>query len=45
MRWAHVQRGSAYVCSPDGTTLLATLLYLNTTGGVLPTPGFGGCVS
>jgi long-chain acyl-CoA synthetase len=45
MRWAHVQRGSAYGYSPEGTTLLATPLYSNTTLVVfLPTLGFGGCV-
>ena len=31
MRWAHVQRGSAYGYSPEGRTLLATPLYSNTT--------------
>ncbi|MBG6074148.1 MULTISPECIES: class I adenylate-forming enzyme family protein [unclassified Polaromonas] len=45
MRWAHVQRGSAYGYSPEGTTLLATPLYSNTTLVVFfPTLGFGGCV-
>jgi long-chain acyl-CoA synthetase len=31
MRWAHVQRGTRYAYSPEGTTLLATPLYSNTT--------------
>ena len=45
MRWAHVQRGSAYGYSPEGRTLLATPLYSNTTLVVFfPTLGFGGCV-
>ncbi|NDP64306.1 class I adenylate-forming enzyme family protein [Polaromonas sp.] len=45
MRWAHVQRGSTYGYSPEGTTLLATPLYSNTTLVVFfPTLGFGGCV-
>jgi acyl-CoA synthetase (AMP-forming)/AMP-acid ligase II len=45
MRWAHVQRGSAYGYSPESRTLLATPLYSNTTLVVFfPTLGFGGCV-
>jgi len=45
MRWAHVQRGSAYGYRPEGRTLLATPLYSNTTLVVFfPTLGFGGCV-
>jgi long-chain acyl-CoA synthetase len=31
MRWSHVQRGARYAYSPEGTTLLATPLYSNTT--------------
>jgi acyl-CoA synthetase (AMP-forming)/AMP-acid ligase II len=45
MRWAHVQRGSAYGYSPESRALLATPLYSNTTLVVFfPTLGFGGCV-
>ncbi len=45
MRWAHVSRGGMYEYGPDGTTLLATPLYSNTTLVVFfPTLGFGGCV-
>jgi len=45
MRWAHVQRGSAYGYSPESRTLLATPLYSNTTLVMFfPTLGFGGCV-
>ena len=45
MRWAHVQRGSAYGYSPETRTILATPLYSNTTLVVFfPTLGFGGCV-
>ena len=44
MRWAQVRRGgTAYGYGPDGTTLLATPLYSNTTLVVfLPTMAWGG---
>ncbi len=45
MRWAHINRGSVYGYGPEGTTLLATPLYSNTTLVVFfPTLGSGGCV-
>ena len=45
MRWAHIQRGSVYEYGPQGTTLLATPLYSNTTLVVfVPTLAYGGCV-
>ena len=46
MRWAQVRRGgTAYGYGPDGTTLLATPLYSNTTLVVfLPTMAWGGTV-
>ncbi len=43
MRWAHIQRGSAYGYGPDTVTLLSTPLYSNTTLVVfIPTLAFGG---
>ena len=45
MRWAHIQRGSVYDYGPQGSTLLATPLYSNTTLVVfVPTLAYGGCV-
>ena len=45
MRWAHIRRGAQYGYGPQGTTLLATPLYSNTTLVVfVPTIGYGGCV-
>ncbi|WP_027017085.1 class I adenylate-forming enzyme family protein [Comamonas composti] len=45
MRWAHVNRGGIHGYSPEGTTVLATPLYSNTTLVVFfPTLGFGGRV-
>jgi acyl-CoA synthetase (AMP-forming)/AMP-acid ligase II len=45
MRWSHIMRGANYLYGPDGTTLLATPLYSNTTLVVfLPTLAYGGCV-
>jgi len=45
MRWAHIQRASAYAYSPDSVTLLATPLYSNTTlVSFFPTLGWGGSV-
>jgi acyl-CoA synthetase (AMP-forming)/AMP-acid ligase II len=45
MRWVHVRRGADYAYGPDGTTLLATPLYSNTTLVVFfPTIAAGGCV-
>ncbi|MGE8320406.1 MAG: class I adenylate-forming enzyme family protein [Comamonas sp.] len=45
MRWGHIRRGTLYDYGPQGTTLLATPLYSNTTLVVFfPTLAFGGCV-
>ena len=45
MRWGHIQRGTVYGYSPDGTTLLSTPLYSNTTlVSFFPTLGLGGTV-
>lgn len=45
MRWSHVRRGAVYQYGPDGTTLLATPLYSNTTLVVfVPTIAYGGTV-
>lgn len=45
MRWAHIQRASAYAYGPDSVTLLATPLYSNTTlVSFFPTLGWGGSV-
>ena len=45
MRWSHIQRGSVYDYGPQGSTLLATPLYSNTTLVVfVPTLAYGGCV-
>ncbi len=45
MRWAHIQRGSAYGYGADTVTLLSTPLYSNTTLVVfIPTLAFGGTV-
>jgi len=45
MRWAHIQRGATYGYGPQGSTLLATPLYSNTTLVVfVPTLAYGGCV-
>lgn len=45
MRWAQVQRASAYGYGPDTVTLVATPLYSNTTlVSVIPTLALGGSV-
>jgi long-chain acyl-CoA synthetase len=45
MRWAHIQRATAYSYGPDTVTLLATPLYSNTTlVSFFPTLGWGGSV-
>ena len=45
MRWSHVTRAANYGYGPQGTTLLATPLYSNTTLVVFfPTLAFGGTV-
>ena len=45
MRWTHINRGGVYGYGLEGTTLLATPLYSNTTLVVFfPTLGSGGCV-
>jgi len=45
MRWTHVRRGAVYDYGPQGTTLLSTPLYSNTTLVVFfPTLGSGGTV-
>lgn len=45
MRWTHVLRGIQYEYGPEGTTLLATPLYSNTTlVTFFPTIAFGGHV-
>ena len=45
MRWTHINRGGVYGYGPEGTTLVATPLYSNTTLVVFfPTLGSGGCV-
>lgn len=45
MRWAHIRRGALFDYGPQGTTLLATPLYSNTTLVVFfPTLAFGGRV-
>ncbi len=45
MRWAQVQRASAYEYGPDTVTLVATPLYSNTTlVSVIPTLALGGSV-
>jgi acyl-CoA synthetase (AMP-forming)/AMP-acid ligase II len=45
MRWTHVRRGGDYGYGPEGTTLLATPLYSNTTLVVFfPTIAAGGTV-
>jgi long-chain acyl-CoA synthetase len=45
MRWAHVQRASAYGYGPDTVTLVATPLYSNTTlVSFFPTLALGGSV-
>ncbi len=45
MRWAHIRRGATQGYGPEGTTLLSTPLYSNTTLVVFfPTLAYGGTV-
>jgi len=45
MRWAHIQRAAMSGYAQDGTTLIATPLYSNTTlVSVIPTLAYGGCL-
>lgn len=46
MRWAHIRRGATQGYGPQGTTLLSTPLYSNTTLVVFfPTLAYGGTVA